>query len=58
MPAARVATSSKAFLATKHGAPTPEDPIEGLRAGWDLAVEFAVDSPPSVLTLRTSTACG
>ncbi|MFI9392558.1 TetR/AcrR family transcriptional regulator [Streptomyces bauhiniae] len=35
----------QAFLATKHGAPEPEDPIEGLRAGWDLAVEFAVDNP-------------
>ncbi|BDH05440.1 TetR/AcrR family transcriptional regulator [Streptomyces seoulensis] len=34
-----------AFLATKHVAPEPADPLDGLRAGWDLAVEFALDNP-------------
>ena len=33
------------FLATKHVDPDPEDPIEDLRAGWDLAVEFGLDNP-------------
>ncbi|WP_406135313.1 TetR/AcrR family transcriptional regulator [Streptomyces sp. NBC_01089] len=36
------------FLATKqgeHAAPEPQDPIEGLRAGWDLAVEFGLANP-------------
>src|SRR3954454_11195906 len=29
-----------AFLASKHVDPDPRDPIEDLRAGWDVAVEF------------------
>jgi AcrR family transcriptional regulator len=33
------------FLATKHVDPDPQDPIEDLRAGWDLAVEFGLDNP-------------
>ena len=33
------------FLATKHVDPAPEDPIEDLRAGWDLAVEFGLANP-------------
>ncbi|MET7718314.1 helix-turn-helix domain-containing protein [Streptomyces sp. NPDC005407] len=33
------------FLATKHVDPDPQDPIEDLRAGWDLAVEFGLASP-------------
>ncbi|MFJ8919375.1 transcriptional regulator, TetR family [Streptomyces sp. LamerLS-316] len=34
-----------AFLATKHIDPDPQDPIEDLRAGWDVAVEFGVANP-------------
>ncbi|WP_370147734.1 TetR/AcrR family transcriptional regulator [Streptacidiphilus sp. EB129] len=33
------------FLATKHIDPDPQDPIEDLRAGWDLAVEFGLANP-------------
>ncbi|WP_328321157.1 TetR/AcrR family transcriptional regulator [Streptomyces sp. NBC_00388] len=36
------------FLATKQGRrtePEPQDPIEDLRAGWDLAVEFGLANP-------------
>lgn len=33
------------FLAAKHVDPDPEDPIEDLRAGWDLAVEFGLANP-------------
>ncbi|MGW6399282.1 TetR/AcrR family transcriptional regulator [Streptomyces sp. NPDC055134] len=33
------------FLAGKTVAPHPQDPIEDLRAGWDLAVEFGLDNP-------------
>lgn len=33
------------FLATKHVDPDPRDPIEDLRAGWDLAVEFGLANP-------------
>ncbi|MFI9778125.1 TetR/AcrR family transcriptional regulator [Streptomyces sp. NPDC051956] len=33
------------FLASKTVAPHPQDPIEDLRAGWDLAVEFGLDNP-------------
>jgi AcrR family transcriptional regulator len=33
------------FLATKHVDPDPQDPIEDLRAGWDLAVEFGLANP-------------
>ncbi|MEU2677995.1 TetR/AcrR family transcriptional regulator [Streptomyces sp. NPDC007107] len=34
-----------AFLATKHIDPDPQDPIEDLRAGWDVAVEFGLANP-------------
>ncbi|MGW0749890.1 TetR/AcrR family transcriptional regulator [Streptomyces sp. NPDC002587] len=34
-----------AFLATKHVDPDPLDPIEDLRAGWDVAVEFGLANP-------------
>ncbi|MEU3275645.1 TetR/AcrR family transcriptional regulator [Streptomyces antibioticus] len=34
-----------AFLATKHVDPDPRDPIEDLRAGWDVAVEFGLANP-------------
>ncbi|MGP3985804.1 TetR/AcrR family transcriptional regulator [Streptomyces sp. 3N207] len=33
------------FLAAKHVAPDPQDPIEDLKAGWDLAVEFGLANP-------------
>ncbi|MEU1630499.1 TetR/AcrR family transcriptional regulator [Streptomyces sp. NPDC020096] len=33
------------FLAAKHVDPDPRDPIEDLRAGWDLAVEFGLANP-------------
>jgi AcrR family transcriptional regulator len=34
-----------AFLAAKHVEQDPRDPIEDLRAGWDLAVEFGLANP-------------
>ncbi|WP_078849655.1 TetR/AcrR family transcriptional regulator [Streptomyces sp. NRRL F-5126] len=34
-----------AFLATKHINPDPEDPIEDLREGWDVAAEFGLANP-------------
>jgi AcrR family transcriptional regulator len=34
-----------AFLAAKHVDEDPADPIEDLRAGWDLAVEFGLANP-------------
>lgn len=33
------------FLASKQIDPDPQDPIEDLRAGWDLAVEFGLTNP-------------
>ncbi|MFE6936219.1 TetR/AcrR family transcriptional regulator [Streptomyces sp. NPDC057699] len=33
------------FLATKHIDPDPQDPIEDLRNGWDVAVEFGLANP-------------
>ncbi|MEV0315306.1 TetR/AcrR family transcriptional regulator [Nonomuraea fuscirosea] len=33
------------FLASKRVDPDPPDPIEDLRAGWDLAVEFGLANP-------------
>ena len=33
------------FLAAKHADTRPEDPVEDLRAGWDLAVEFGLTNP-------------
>lgn len=34
-----------AFLAAKHVDRDPVDPVEDLRAGWDLAVEFGLANP-------------
>jgi AcrR family transcriptional regulator len=34
-----------AFLAAKQRDSNPQDPIEDLRAGWDLAVEFGLANP-------------
>ncbi|MFC0112614.1 TetR/AcrR family transcriptional regulator [Kibdelosporangium aridum] len=33
------------FLAAKHADARPPDPVEDLRAGWDLAVEFGLANP-------------
>jgi AcrR family transcriptional regulator len=33
------------FLASKSGDKVPRDPVEDLRFGWDLAVEFALANP-------------
>ncbi|MCP2169844.1 transcriptional regulator, TetR family [Goodfellowiella coeruleoviolacea] len=33
------------FLAAKHADARPEDPVDDLRAGWDLAVEFGLANP-------------
>jgi AcrR family transcriptional regulator len=33
------------FLAAKHADVRPEDPVEDLRAGWDLAVDFGLANP-------------
>ncbi|MFF4750819.1 TetR/AcrR family transcriptional regulator [Streptomyces sp. NPDC002514] len=33
------------FVASKHVDPDPQDPIEDLRAGWDLAVGFGLANP-------------
>ncbi|MFD9392951.1 TetR/AcrR family transcriptional regulator [Streptomyces sp. NPDC060000] len=33
------------FLAAKRAEPNPGDPLEDLRAGWDLAVEFGLANP-------------
>ncbi|MEV8373285.1 TetR/AcrR family transcriptional regulator [Kribbella sp. NPDC056861] len=33
------------FLAAKQVVPAPSDPVEDLRAGWDLAVEFGLENP-------------
>ncbi|MCH0543435.1 TetR/AcrR family transcriptional regulator [Streptomyces sp. MUM 203J] len=34
-----------AFLATKHVGPDPRDPVEDLRACWDVAVEYGLANP-------------
>ena len=34
-----------AFLAAEHADTRPRDPVEDLRAGWDLAVEFGLANP-------------
>jgi AcrR family transcriptional regulator len=39
------------FVASKHVDPDPEDPIEDLRAGWDLAVEFGLANPALYLLM-------
>ncbi|MFJ2261668.1 TetR/AcrR family transcriptional regulator [Streptomyces sp. NPDC087844] len=41
------------FLAAKHVDPDPQDLIEDLRAGWDLAVEFGL-AHPALYTLMYS----
>ncbi|UBU09213.1 TetR/AcrR family transcriptional regulator [Nonomuraea gerenzanensis] len=33
------------FLEAKRAVPAPEDPVDDLRAGWDLAVEFGLANP-------------
>jgi AcrR family transcriptional regulator len=33
------------FLAAKHADTRPDDPVEDLRTGWDLAVEFGLANP-------------
>jgi AcrR family transcriptional regulator len=33
------------FLAAKHADARPQDPVEDLRMGWDLAVEFGLANP-------------
>lgn len=33
------------FLAAKQAVARPQDPVEDLRAGWDLAVEFGLANP-------------
>lgn len=33
------------FLAAKHADARPRDPVEDLRAGWDLSVEFGLANP-------------
>jgi AcrR family transcriptional regulator len=35
----------RAFLRTKKSREAGDDPIEELRAGWDLHIEFALDNP-------------
>ncbi|MFF3976122.1 TetR/AcrR family transcriptional regulator [Streptomyces sp. NPDC001828] len=42
-----------AFLATKRVDPDPQDPIEDLRAGWDVAAEFGLANP-ALFTLMYS----
>jgi AcrR family transcriptional regulator len=41
-----------AFVAAKSGEPVPRDPVESLRAGWDLAVEFGLRNPELYLLLQ------
>jgi AcrR family transcriptional regulator len=41
------------FLAEKHVDPAPRDPVEDLKAGWDLAVEFGLANP-ALFTLMYS----
>ncbi len=45
------------FVARKHLDPDPADPIEDLRAAWDLAVEFGL-SNPALYTLMYSEPAG
>lgn len=33
------------FIATKQAQPTRDDPVDDLRAGWDMAVEFGLANP-------------
>ncbi len=41
------------FLAAKHIDPDPQNPVEDLKAGWDLAVEFGLANP-ALFTLMYS----
>ncbi|MEV0708155.1 TetR/AcrR family transcriptional regulator [Nocardia aurea] len=45
------------FVASKYVDPDPADPIDDLRAGWDLAVEFGL-SNPALYTLMYSEPAG
>lgn len=45
-----------AFLATKHVDPDPQDPIEDLRAGWDVAAEFGLANPALFTLMYTEPA--
>lgn len=45
------------FLASKRVDPDPQDPVEDLRAGWDLAVEFG-RANPALYTLMYSEPVG
>ncbi|MER5884906.1 TetR/AcrR family transcriptional regulator [Streptomyces sp. NPDC001941] len=45
-----------AFLATKHVDPDPRDPIEDLRGGWDIAVEFGLANPALFTLMYTEPA--
>jgi AcrR family transcriptional regulator len=44
------------FLAAKHIEPDPRDPIEDLKAGWDLAVEFGLANPALYLLMNAEPA--
>ncbi|WP_405661265.1 TetR/AcrR family transcriptional regulator [Streptomyces sp. NBC_01166] len=44
------------FLASKHVDPDPRDPIEDLRAGWDVAVEFGLANPALYTLMYTEPA--
>jgi hypothetical protein len=41
------------FIATKRATPRPRDPIEDLRAGWELAIQFGLENP-ALFTLMYS----
>ncbi|MCM1939656.1 TetR/AcrR family transcriptional regulator [Streptomyces sp. G3] len=44
------------FLAAKHVDPDPADPVQGLRDGWDLAVEFGLANPALFTLMYTEPA--
>ena len=41
------------FLAAKHLDGHPQDPVEDLRAGWDLAVEFGLANPALYMLMHS-----
>ncbi|MHC3469182.1 TetR/AcrR family transcriptional regulator [Streptomyces sp. 7R007] len=45
-----------AFLATKRVDPDPADPVEDLRAGWDVAAEFGLANPALFTLMYTEPA--
>jgi AcrR family transcriptional regulator len=45
-----------AFLATKHVDPDPEDAVEDLKAGWDVAIEFGLANPALFTLMYTEPA--